>query len=388
MTWTTPAEIKAKLRRRWDDGSLLRAYAAGEPFPRFDLGLRTPRAAEIGDRLGDVQTWVADLVAASRDGACFELAYASVGGRLIGRNQLPKRAVVESYQQAWRLLGVRHELAAYDVALDLTAGEPVLREWVGRRPLAAIGLAGEWPQLIAAYRWLDAHRGSGRYLREISAPGVDTKFAERHRSVLSQLLGVPAARPGFLAGLGLRARPEFGRLRPAPELGLLPPASEIALRTDELPALEVRVRTALVVENEVSYLSVPVPVGGMVIWGRGFDVDQVGALPWLREAEINYWGDLDTHGFAILDRLRAWLPQTRSVLMDRATLLAHRDRWVREDTPTSARLRHLSADEQALYADLVEDRHAEKLRLEQERIDWSWAIERLRQRASLRGASG
>lgn len=378
MSWTTPAEIRAKLRRRWDDGSLLRAYAAGEPCPRMDIPLRGPRAAEIGERLESVQAWVGELTAASRGGDCFTLEFATVGGRLIGRNQLPRRAIVASYGQAWRLLGVGRDVAAYQGVLDHTAGEPVLRDWVGQQPLAALPLAPEWPQLVAAYRWLDAHRGSGRYLREISAPGVDTKFAERHRVVLSRLLGVPAARPGFLAGLGMRARPEFVRVRPAPELGLLAPATELALRTDELPAVEVTLRAAIVVENEISYLSVPVPTGGMVIWGKGFDVDQVGALPWLRSADVTYWGDLDTHGFAILDRLRAWLPQTRSVLMDRETLLAHRDRWGREEMPTAARLRHLTNDEQAVYVDLVEDRLAEKLRLEQERIDWEWAAERLR----------
>ncbi|MBP8918578.1 MAG: hypothetical protein KBG85_02635 [Micropruina sp.] len=377
MTWTTPADIAAKLRRRWDDGSLLRAYAAREPFPRVEVPLRGPRASEIGERLGEVQRWVGGLVAGSRDGSCFTLEYASIGGRLIGRNQLPRRAILESYNQAWRLLGVRGDVAAYDGVLAETADEPVLREWVGGHPLVAVELAGEWPRLIAAYRWLDANRGSGRYLREITAPGVDTKFAERHRVVLSKLLGVPATRPGFLGGLGLKARPEFVRFRPAPELGPLGSASELAVRTDELPSLEIGVRAALVVENEISYLSVPVPAGGVVIWGKGFDVDRVGALPWLRSAAVTYWGDLDTHGFAILDRLRAWLPQTRSVLMDRDTLLGHRERWGTEDSPTSARLRHLTSDEYALYTDLVEDRYAEKLRLEQERIDWTWAADRL-----------
>ena len=377
MTWTTPAEIAAKLRRRWDDGSLLRAYAAGEPFPRLEVGLRGPRASEIGERLGDVQRWVGGLVAGSRDGSCFTLEYTSVGGRLIGRNQLPRRAIIESYEQAWRLLGVRREVAAYDGVLEETADEPVLREWAGHHPLAAVELAGEWPRLIVAYRWLDAHRGSGRYLREISAPGVDTKFAERHRVVLSKLLDVPSTRPGFLAGLGLKAKPEFVRFRPAAQLGLLGAASELAVRADELPSLDVAARAALIVENEISYLSVPVPSGGVVIWGKGFDVDRVGGLPWLRSAAVTYWGDLDTHGFAILDRLRAWLPQTRSVLMDRDTLLAHCDRWGTEDSPTTARLRHLTADELTLYTDLVEDRYADKLRLEQERIDWAWVAERL-----------
>lgn len=386
MTWTTPADLAAKLRRRWDDGTLLRAYAAGEPFSRAEIGLRGPRASEMGERLAEVQRWAAQLVAGSRDGACFTLEYASIGGRLIGRNQLPRRAIVESYDQAWRLLGVRQDVARYDGVLAETAVEPVVREWVGRQPLTALSLAGEWPRLLAAYRWLDDHRGSGRYLREITAPGVDTKFAELHQVVLSKLLDVPASSTGFLAGLGLRARPEFVRFRPAPELGLMSPASELSLRADELPALDVTVRTALVVENEISYLSVPVPPVGLVIWGKGFNVDRVGALPWLRSAEVVYWGDLDTYGFMILDRLRARLPQTRSVLMDRETLLAHRERWVTEHSPTSVRLQHLTDDERALYDDLVEDRLAQKLRLEQERIDWSWATQRLAQALDWPGA--
>ena len=130
------------------------------------------------------------------------------------------------------------------------------------------------------------------------------------------------------------------------------------------------------IENEITFLSAPVPRDGMVLWGKGFEVDRAGSMPWLRDARIDYWGDLDTHGFAILDRLRAWLPQTRSILMDRATLLAHRERWVTEATPTTAALGRLDADERALYDDLVADRLGDRVRLEQERIDWAWAIER------------
>ncbi len=63
--------------------------------------------------------------------------------------------------------------------------------------------------------------------------------------------------------------------------------------------------------------------------------------------------------------------------MDRDTLLAHRDRWGREPKPTHAALTRLREDEAALYADLVSDRFDAQVRLEQERIDWDWAIERL-----------
>jgi hypothetical protein len=56
---------------------------------------------------------------------------------------------------------------------------------------------------------------------------------------------------------------------------------------------------------------VPVPRERTVLWGKGFEVDRAGSLPWLASADVIDWGDLDTHGFAILSRLRAWLPQIR-----------------------------------------------------------------------------
>ncbi len=62
--------------------------------------------------------------------------------------------------------------------------------------------------------------------------------------------------------------------------------------------------------------------------------------------------------------------------MDDATLLAHRERWVREASPTSAALPRLTPRERAVYDGLVADRWGERVRLEQERIDWGWALAR------------
>lgn len=367
-----------KVRRRWDEGTLLRAFAAGEPFPAQDLPVRGPRPSEIGANLEAVQGWIADLEAGSRSGRRYVLTYAEIGGREFGRNRVPTRAHVGTYDQAWNLLGVGAQVEAYQRVLVASAPVPAVRAWVASNPLVALETAGEWDAVLAAYTWLDGARGSGQYLRQITAPGVDTKFVERHRPLLGRLLGVERSASGFIAGLGLRAKPEVLSLRGAPGvLGLPLDLSEGSFLTAELAVLPAAVRTAVIVENETTYRSVSVPAGGVVLWGKGFEVDRVGALPWLRGAEVFYWGDLDSHGFAILDRLRAWLPQTTSVLMDSQTLLAHQDRWVLDPTPTSARLTRLNPAEVTLYTDLVTDRFGESVRLEQERVDWQWATDRL-----------
>jgi hypothetical protein len=373
--WTTPADVRAKARRRWTDGSLLQGLARGEPFPELDVPLRGPRSGEIGDDLGAVQQWILEIEAGSGDGRRYDVVYASVGGRHVGRNSLPARARVTSYDQAWRLLGVTAEVSSYLDVVGRSAQAQAVREWAVAHPLRAVELAGEWEAIVAAYRWLDAARGSGRYLREITAPGVDTKLVERHRLVLAQMLGVERE---LVSGLGLQAKPESVRLRfDEGFLGMPPSLSEATFRVAELASVRVTVAAALVVENETTYLTVPVPEQGVVLWGKGFEVGRLGALPWLRTTAVHYWGDLDTHGFAILHQLRASLPQTRSFLMDRETLLQHRDRWGREPSPTAARLDRLTDAEASLYADLVSDRLGDRVRLEQERVDWSWAVERL-----------
>lgn len=375
--WTTSGDIAAKVRRRWDDGTLLRSYALGEPFPVIDLPLAGPRPSEIGDDLGAVREWVALLDAGRRDDRRYALTWQAIGGRRIGRNTVPARAVVTSFDQAWALLGVREHVRRFDALLAVVADHAAVLRWVTEHPHQALELHDEMPRLVAASAWLDAHRESGLFLRQITAPGVDTKFAERHRPVLAAMLGVPSSGIGFLSALGLQAKPEYVRLRPARTLGLPTPISELVLRASEAAHLAISPRRALIVENETTYLSLPVPPDGVVIWGKGLEVDRVGRLPWLVGVAVTYWGDVDTHGFAILDRLRAWLPQTESVLMDRDTLLAHRDRWGRDDRPTSAQLTRLTAEELGLYTDLVRDALGQRVRLEQERVDWTWVEDRL-----------
>ena len=376
-TWTTRSDIRTRVRRRWDDGSILRALAEASPFPVVDVALRGPKPGEIGDDLDAVRSWIAALEAGSRGGLQYTLRYAPVGGRLIGRNELPSRAIVESYEQAAALLGVGDQVQAYKTVLSVVAREPAVSAWVASKPLRALEVADIWPALLSAYLWLRRAQDSGRYLREITAPGVDTKFVERHRPLLAQLLGVPSSAPGFLRALGLGTKPETLRLRVDPSLDLAAGLSDLTARANELATLKIAAKFAVIVENEITFLSVPVPTEGLVLWGKGFEVDRAGSMPWLAGADIVYWGDLDTHGFAILDQLRAWLPQTRSMLMDRDTLLAHRDRWVAEASPTAARLNRLTVDEEALYHDLITDRLGRRIRLEQERIDWAWVAERL-----------
>src|SRR5690606_9420880 len=114
--------------------------------------------------------------------------------------------------------------------------------------------------------------------------------------------------------------------------------------------------------------------GAMVVFGLGYGLERLPEIPWLREVDVHYWGDIDTHGFGMLNRVRASVPHAQSFPMDRETLEAHNRLRGRE--PAGGRYQgdtsRLAEAEAALYEDLLSDRIGERVRLEQERIGYGW----------------
>jgi hypothetical protein len=380
--WTSPADVRERARRRWADGSILAAYVNGDPCPALSLSVRGPSPREIGTDLAAVRGWRDALLAGARGGRAYQVTERTVGGRVIGRLTVPDRVAVSTYDQWWQLLGVAAEVRVLDDVADRTrTAQERLLPWVARHPHTAIALAPEWRRLLAAADWMVAQSGSGRFLREVTATGVDTKFIERHAKVLGDWLDLlrptlrePRWSAGFALRYGFREPERLLRMRIAPGLAGLPSViEEVGLPIKQAAMLEMAPADVVVLENQVTYLSVPLPRCGVVVWGHGFDAGRLGRLPWMHTARVRYWGDLDTHGFAILSQLRSQVPEVESVLMDRATLLAHRERWGSEGRPTRADLTWLAAEERHLYEELVEDVHGPSVRLEQERVDWAWA---------------
>jgi hypothetical protein len=374
--WTRPADIREAVRKKW--GNILADYAAGQEWRPRSFPLRGPGPAEIGERIAEVQKWVAEWEQAARGPLRVERK--KVGGRHFGVNLIPGRAWVDGYEQAWALLGAAGEIRRLGGLAEQTrAACPRLVPWLAGHPVRALGLAADWPKLLATIAWIDQRQTPGMYLRQVDVPGVDTKFIERHKGVLTELLDqqLDAARidqesRDFEARFRFRRKPAYVRFRC--ERGGESGFTELSVRADELTAPPPGTIRAYVVENEITYLAFPLAAHTIVIFGGGYAVPVLESLAWLPALDVVYWGDIDTHGLAILNRLRCHVPQVRSILMDRATLLAHRDQWVREPIPTSAALDQLNPEEQSLYRALVTAEFGPAVRLEQERVSFA-AIE-------------
>jgi hypothetical protein len=377
--WTRPDDIRAALRRKWQSGALLTGFAAGAEWDPLGFPLRGPSSAEIGERLEEVQKWAGEWERAGR--GPLRVEYKRIGGRMVGANKIPGRAWIDGYDQAWTLLGVRADVQLL-VELTGLAQDSGLDEWVRLHPMKALRHADQWARLLAVVRWIESQQRPGMYVRQVDVPGVDTKFIEGHKGILADLLDVrlepsriDPAGADFAARYGFAGKPDYVRFRCTALVGTaLAGFSELLVRTYELVGPPPGVTRAYVIENEITYLAFPLPADAMVIWGRGYAVPVLEQLRWLTNLDVVYWGDIDTHGFAILNRLRGKLPHARSMLMDRATLLAHRDHWVTEPSQSTVPLDLLDPAESALYRDLVTGVFGECVRLEQERVSFS-AIE-------------
>ncbi len=160
------------------------------------------------------------------------MEYKKVGGRQIGANVIPGRALVDGYEQAWTLLGAAGEIRRLAGLKEQTeAACPRLVAWLTSHPVRALGLANDWAQLLATVAWIDQRQTPGMYLRQVDVPGVDTKFIERHKGVLSDLLDQQLDSGRIDLGGSVTSRPASGSAASRPTSGSgVPPTAAAPAR--------------------------------------------------------------------------------------------------------------------------------------------------------------
>jgi hypothetical protein len=225
---------------------------------------------------------------------------------------------------------------------------------------------------------------SGLYLRQLPVPDVDTKWVEKRRGTVTDLvrfLHEASDTAALHEVCGLLTEPSRMRIRVlCPQLRTqLGGLCDIEAPSGELAALPIRPKICIVVENQNTGIALPDISDTVAFMRLGLAVDQLEAIGWIRDASLQvYWGDLDTHGFAALARARRRFPAMVSVLMDEDTLLSHRTMWVREDQPSRVEApESLTSAELAVYDGIRGNQWGTQVRLEQERISWPVALEKL-----------
>ncbi|WP_285244695.1 DUF3322 and DUF2220 domain-containing protein [Pseudarthrobacter sp. fls2-241-R2A-127] len=405
--WTTLAALRAQSLKAWSSGSLLREVL--EPsglYPRR-RPLKRPTAAELLSDYAAVRAWAAELFSGAD---AYSLETVETGRRTAGANSLPSAAVFATVEDEIGFVGKAREAAVFRSLTEGLAGlDPQLVDLAARQPMKLLELG---PDALTAARvalWLRGNPAPRIYVRQLGLPGVHTKFVERNRQVIDHMLAAVGRVPGtgeaetgedgteaaeqevplgngagrtpaarFARRHGFLHPPELVRFRLLdPDADLFGGARDITLTAEAFSRLRLPVETVIATENQVNFLALPDRPGTLALYGGGYGFSSLRDAAWLRNCRVLYWGDIDTHGFRILDQLRAVHPHVESVLMDQETLLAHRDAWGAEPSPARAALCRLAPAEAALYEALVSGTFGAGVRLEQELINWDWALGRL-----------
>lgn len=399
-TMLEPEALRVRLRTAWARNRHSWLMGGGE-WP-LAYSTRPPTEAQAQQQWGVFDTWLTRWRGETGFGL---VEYVARSWPRLGSQRLPQRWLFASPQDVaaelgearrWQQARLRFDrlLARFEpeahgmtggAGVDAAACDPTGWSQTLSRSfdLLADLTEQDFNRLLMAMDWLVRHPDSGLYLRQVPIAGIDSKWIEPYRGVIGTwLAALSGAEPtqGFHAASGLRPMPDRVRLR------LLDPAlramvgglADIAAPWDAVAGLNLPVRRVVIVENLATGLAFDDLPGTVVFMARGYAVEPFAEIAWLRDVPVYYWGDIDTHGLAILDRLRGYLPQVRSIMMDEQTLRQFHELCVEEAKPSQAvELTRLTEAESILYAALRSGSHGLRVRLEQERIAWDWAWRRM-----------
>lgn len=290
MTWTTPTDLRLQVQKLWDKGDLLSLCVQGAVMPPLRLRLTGPSSTELTERFDDVRMWMKALGCNTQQSEAppYRIVMREFRHRVLGNNAVPTEIWLDTLDDALALIGRQDDFKRFANQVQLTREQhPVLLPWLEKRPLKALVLIDVWPRLLAVVAWLQAHPHPGIYLRQVGVPGVDSKFIEAHRVVLSELfdLALPAeaidtsasGASQFCRRYGFKDKPLRVRFRlldasiGSLASGLLPADAEldITLTQADFAQLQLPIDRVFFTENEVNFLAFPPVRGSMVVFGAG-----------------------------------------------------------------------------------------------------------------------
>lgn len=367
-------------------------WLAGEGTWPLVVTLGVPTDKDIAEDASAVRSWAAAWQSRTGPG---EVLFEERQFARFGRHRLPSRVSFENaavvaaavgQSRRWEIASERYQLMA--------SRWPVLAQscaLASRFDVLADYSAEDFERLVTLLAWVTTNPVSGLYLRQLPIEGLDTKWLEKRTGLAAGLLrairGTGDEGGDFHALVGLKKPAHRVRIRLlCPTLrSLVGGLGDIEAPVGELGRLPISPAAVVIVENLETGLALPDVANTVLVMKLGNAVSALCALPWLQRADVVYWGDIDSHGFAILDRARQAVPQIRSVLMDEATLLAHRSLWVQESALcANGAFEGLTAEEKAVYEHLRAGTWGGRVRLEQERLEWGAALATLMEAISAR----
>lgn len=362
----TPTEIKKKAINKYK--AYLQSIVEGETFnPIVIVGDKKPNEDTV-----KFETELIELMKYSKEskGYGYSIEYKKVKTKRYGMQDIPTSISFQTETDFLKYINEERNTAKFkkDITSILSLF-PELKDWIYKYPIKVI--ENDWESLLNVCKYFKAVPQPHLYIRELPIQ-VHTKFIENNTGIIRELLDIIIAEyvnyeeKKFEPHFNLKYDEPIVRFRILDESisqQLFDGIDDISIPISEFQHLSLPIHTVFVVENKINMLTFPIKRDSIVIWGRGFGVDIMKNIEWLKSKKIYYWGDLDAHGFQILSEIRTHYEHVESFMMDRHTF----DLFYEGDKGTETNVEKdlcLTSEESEMFKYLKEN----NLRLEQEKI--------------------
>lgn len=317
---------------------------------------------------------IAEVLGGSKDrkGIGYSVVSETIKTRQHGIQGIPKSIVYETLDDYLKFIKKEKEFYVMMENYRFIKSElPQLEPWLKENPKAIINNANIWPDLVKVCQWFLLNFEPNKYyIRELPI-AVHTKFIEENKGVLRVLLDelvpgiVDASENYFERRFCLKYDQPLIRFRSLDKTCWIEGSyNDITVPIEQFMLAELNYLRVFIIENKMNFLSFPEVPHSLAIWGKGFAIETLKNIQWLKDKQIYYWSDLDVQGFQMLSQLRSYFPQTKSFLMDMKVLVAY-EMFIVTGTLTKVEsLVNLTNEELEVYDYLSSN----NLRLEQERI--------------------
>ncbi|MGE3637382.1 MAG: DUF3322 domain-containing protein [Pirellulales bacterium] len=364
----SPAELKAKLRRQWENRSVREARLLGaeDAWP-VALSIGRPSATLLNSDLDAVKRHVDSWMRLKVGDVVWESIQYRAVHETVRIPTLWKLNRPSEWVEACGDPVMRYEFESLATLVECT--DPVFHSlFVRRRSLWRNRALDEIVLAARVAMALTPGVAAGRPLRALSIVGIDTKFFERNAGLVTALLDVrfddEVGEIGLHAFLGAMMEGDHWLLVIDLD-GTLLPFRQQRVRSSELGARMPPGNRLLIVENEKCQYLLPTVPDTIAVLGAGFNLGWTQA-EWLSAKHVAYWGDIDTWGLLYLAKVRTNIGHVKALMMTSEIFDMHahatvHERVIADETPPIG----LTETEESLHKRLLSETNG---RLEQEFI--------------------
>ncbi|WP_159468848.1 Wadjet anti-phage system protein JetD domain-containing protein [Dyadobacter sp. 3J3] len=324
-----PEEIRNQALKWWKP--LLQSEITGEPFfPRIIDRVGKVKSGHVTERFEQLQQEIEMLYrySKSQTGSGYLVKTAGRNFRRTGSHELPDAVIFETVDDYVSFTNRKKEWKAFlsNYSIIVTA-IPSLKPWALQNCLWLTDRGINWNDVLKVCQYFIQTPRPDLYLRQLPIE-IHTKFIEENTALVQSLLDFllpdhirSATQKRFAERFFLRYDEPLIRIRfldkkQKPDHGY----SDISIPFSDFEKFELPAINVMITENKMNFLTLPPVKSTMAIWsGGGFNISSLKNVTWFQHKNIYYWGDIDEHGFQILQQLRSYYSHTKSVMMDRET---------------------------------------------------------------------